>query len=108
MSSVILAQRADDLYYGNVEYYEFNKKTKRNIKDPKDICLLKHSNYSNQNEFRMFFAIDNEFKLKQTITIKGNPFNLAEDKNPKPDSSSKEIIVNIGNIEPLTEVFYKK
>ncbi len=98
----------DELYYGNVEYYEFNKKTKGNIKNPKHIPLFKHSRYKDHNEFRMYFAIEDGFTLKQVVTIKGNPFNLPEDKTTKSKPTSKDILIDIGNIEPFTEVIYKK
>lgn len=97
------------LHYNNIKYYELNEDMSEYIKIPIMIPILKREKYRIQDEFRLYFAVDNAFKIKKSITIKNsNSVKSPPDKIPKIDEVIKEKLLTLGNIRPITEVFYKK
>lgn len=89
---------------GMVEYYEFGRKTARSIKDPVNIPLFKPSDYSNQSEYRIYFAMEDSLKMTKKITIKGNPLGLPEETSEKSIPKSLEKIIRIGSLDDVASV----
>ena len=54
-----------------VEYFEYNKRTEGNVKDPCCIPFFKHQSFSNQKEYRLIFGKRWAFKkLQQEIVTR--------------------------------------
>ena len=105
---LITKGKQSKLYFNHVKYYGSHEDVSEYIKEPSMIPLLKREKYSYQEEFRLYYAIDDVFKIKKSITIKNsNPFNLPPDKTPKPEPTELKKIIPLGNIRPITEVIYK-
>ena len=90
--------------FGPVEYYHFDRKTERNIKDPKNIPLFKHSAYSHQREFRIYFSLGDALQLTKHIIIEGNPFGLPQDTSPKSEPELVARTVRLGPLHSIAEV----
>lgn len=104
----LLKGKISKLYFNNVEYYDFTKQLKMDLKETTNIPLFKRKIYESQNEFRLYFAENDGFKITKKITIKNsNPFNLLEDKTSKPKPIIEDRVLSLGNIRHITEVIYK-
>lgn len=98
----------DQCNYGPVEYYKFDEKTDRDIKDPTNIPLFKHIEYSGQEEFRVYFAVGDGLELEQKVVIEGNPFNLPdEDTSEKSDPVISEREIRIGSLQSIASVIHR-
>lgn len=97
----------ESFHYGSVEYYDYDKTTERDIQKPENIPLFKHSAYSNQEEFRLYFAMNEGLELDQKIIVDGNPFNLSDDGTDDTETAINTLHIKIGDMSSIATVIHR-
>ncbi len=83
-----------------VKYYEVNKATGSNIKEPRNLAFLKRLSFSHQEEYRLVAARTSSFQLIQEI-VRMDAYDFSHDVGEQP---KREIRFRAGSIEDIVIV----
>ena len=83
-----------------VKYYEGNKATGANVKEPRNLAFFKPLSLSHQDEYRLVAAHTSSFQLTQEI-VHADAYDFSHDVGEQP---KREIRFRAGSIEDIVIV----